>query len=139
MVDRWVVKVWFKLLHINKIRIPKQTYRMLVSSDSDGKSNWVTKLRLLSHETGFGYVWLTQDVCNFIRIFRQRLTDMNLQGWVAGLNRSSSFDYCREFNTASNAEMYLDCVKQEAIRDCLGRVRSGISNPKVHYLSLIHI
>ena len=58
---------------------------------------------------------------------------MNLQGWVAGLNRSSSFDYCREFNTASNAEMYLDCVKQEAIRDCLGRVRSGISNPKVHY------
>ena len=28
--------------------------------------------------------------------------------------------------------MYLDCVKQEAFRDCLVRVRLGISNLKVH-------
>ena len=58
---------------------------------------------------------------------------MNLQDWVAGLHRSSHFDhYCREFKTASNAEMFPDCVNQKAFRDCLVRVRMGISNLEVH-------
>ena len=66
-------------------RIPQQAYRMLVSLDYEGKSNWVTKLSLLLHATGFGWVWLTQDVGDeqhFIRIFRQILMDMNHQDWV---------------------------------------------------------
>ena len=95
-------------------RIPHQAYRMLVSLDSGGKCNLVTKLRLLLHETGFGYVWLTQgvgDEQHFIRIFRQRLTEINFQDWVAGLNARSRFEYYREFKTALNAETYLDCIK----------------------------
>ena len=93
-------KFWFRLLHMDENRIPKQAYRMLVSLSSDGKSNLVTKLRLLLHETCFGYIWLTQDVGDeqhFIHIFRQSLTAMNLQNWLAGLNFSSHFNY------------YLDC------------------------------
>ena len=108
---------------------------MLVSLYSDGKCNWVTKLRLLLHETGFCYVWLTHgvgDELHFIRIFRQRLTDINCQEWVAGLNASSRFDLYREFKTALNAETYLDCIKQKSFRDCLVRIRLGISNLKVH-------
>ena len=67
---------------MDPIRIPYQAYRMLVSLDSDGKCNLVTKLRLLLHETGFCCVWLTHgvgDKQHFIRIFRQRLTDINFQ------------------------------------------------------------
>ena len=107
---------------------------MLVSLDCDGKSNWVTKVRLLLHETGLGYVWLTQCVSSeqhCIRIFRQTLSDVNLQDWVAGLNTSNRFDHYREFTTALNAEMYLDCVKLKASRDCLVGVRLGVSNLKV--------
>ena len=80
----------------------------------------MTKLRLLLHETGFGYVWLTQgvgDELHFIRIFRQRLTDINFQEWVAGLNASNWFDLSREFKTALSAETYLDCIKQKCYRD----------------------
>ena len=116
-------------------RIPYSAYRMLVSLDSDGKCNWMTKLRLLLHETGFGYVSLTQgvgDEQHFIRIFRQRLTDIHFQEWAAGLNASSRFDLYREFKTALNAETYLDCIKQKCFRDCLVRIRLGISNLKVH-------
>ena len=58
------VKFWFRLLYMDENRIPKQACAILVSLDSDSKSNWVTKLRLPLHETGFGYVWLTQDVGN---------------------------------------------------------------------------
>ena len=115
------VKFWFRLLHMHATRILYQAYRMLVFLDSDGKCNWVTKLRLLLHETGFCYVWLTQgvgDELHFIRIFRQRLTDINFQEWVAGLNASSRFDLYREFKTALNAETYLDCIKQKCYRDC---------------------
>ena len=68
-------------------RIPYQACRMLVSLDSDGKFNWVTKFRLLLHETSFGYVWLTRgvgDEQHFIRIFR--LTDRykfpGMGGWI---------------------------------------------------------
>ena len=89
-------------------RIPDQTYRMLVSLDSE--------LRLLLHETGFDYVWLTQhvgDELHFIQIFRQGLTEINFQDWVAGLNVSSRFDHYREFKTALNAESYLDSIKQQ--------------------------
>ena len=85
--------------------------------DSDGKCSWVTTLRLLLHETGFGYVWLTQrvgDELHFIRIFRHRLTDINFQDWVAGLNASSRFDHYRQFKTALNTETYLDCKNQTA-------------------------
>ena len=102
--------------------------------DSDGKCNWVAKLRLLMNETGFGYLWLTQRVgeeLHFIRIFRHRLTDINFQDWVAGLNASSRFDHYREFKTALNEEMYLDCIKQKCFRDFLVRIRLGISNLKV--------
>ena len=44
----------------------------------------------------------------------------------------SRFDHYREFTTALNAEMYLDCVKLKASRDCLVGVRLGVSNLKVH-------
>ena len=115
------VKFWFRLLLMDATRILYQAYRILVSLDSDGKCSWVTKLRLLLHETGFGYVWLTQgvgDEQHFIRIFRQRLTEIHFQEWAAGLNASSRFDLYREFKTALNAETYLDCIKQKCYRDC---------------------
>ena len=84
---------------------------------------------------GFGYVWLTQgvgDEQHFIRIFRQRLTEINFQDWAAGLNASSRFDHYREFKTALNVETYLDCIKQKCFRDWLIRIRLRISNLKVH-------
>ena len=114
---------------------PIECWYLRTSLDSDGKCNWVTKLRLLLHETGFGCVWLTQgvgDEQHFIQIFRQRLTDINFQEWVAGLNASSRFDLYCEFKTARNAETYLDCIKQKWFTDCLIRIRLGISNLKVH-------
>ena len=48
------------------------------------------------------------------------------------MNTSGRIDHYREFKTALNAEMYLDCAKQKSFRDCLVRVTLGISNLKVH-------
>ena len=45
---------------------------------------------------------------------------------------SGRIDHYREFKTALNAEMYLDCAKQKSFRDCLVRVTLGISNLNVH-------
>ena len=69
---------------------------------------------------------------HFIRIFKQSLTDINFQEWVVWLNASGRFDLYREFKTALNAETYTDCIKQKWFRDCLVRIRLGISNLKVH-------
>ena len=48
------------------------------------------------------------------------------------MNASGRFDLYREFKTALNAETYLDCIKQKCFKDCLVRIRLGISNLKVH-------
>ena len=47
------------------------------------------------------------------------------------MNESSRFVLYREFKTALNADTYLDCIKQKCFRDCLVRIRLGISNLKV--------
>ena len=75
------------------------------------------------------------DEQHFIRISLQTETANKYQfpelGHLAGLNASSRFDHYREFKTALNAEIYLDCIKQKCFRDCLVRIRLGISNLKV--------
>ena len=52
-----------------------------------------------------------------------------LGSWFECDSRANPYS---EFKTALNAEIYLDCLKQEAFRKCLVRVRLGISNLNVH-------
>ena len=59
-----------------------------------------------------------------------RYTFPGLGGWIECEQPVRSL--CREFKTALNAEMYLDCIKQKCFRDCLVHIRLGISNLKVH-------
>ena len=113
-------------------RIPYQAYRMLVSLDSDGKCNWVTKLRLLLHETGFGYVWLAQgvgDEQHFIRVFIETETADRYQfpglGHLAGLNASSRFDHYREFKTALKCRNVSRLYKAKMLQKLFGSYKIG--------------
>ena len=78
------------------------------------------------------------DEQHFIRISLQTETANKYQfpelGHLAGLNASSRFDHYREFKTALNAEMYLDCIKQKCFRDCLVRISDWVLviSVKVH-------
>ena len=78
------------------VRLPKQAFLSLKTLDANGKYNWVTQLRLFLGRCGFGHVWMWQGVGDekvFLAALRQRLLDMNLQDWTAGLNSSDRYLY----------------------------------------------
>jgi hypothetical protein len=129
------LKFWFRLLKMDASRLPKQAYRMLFAMDSDGKHNWVSELRLLLCRTGYAFVWEAQGVGHeqaFVSQFKQRLIDMNEQDWKSALSNSDRFSQYRQFKFSLSAESYLDCIKQKSFKNCLTRIRLGISDLRTH-------
>jgi len=129
------IKYWLRLLKMDEKRLPKQAYRMLVSMDANGKTNWVTNLRGIICKAGFGHVWYNEGVGNensFCKAFRQRLVDMYMQEWQDALFSSDRFSLYRSIKVKFGAESYLDSVRQKCFRDALIRIRLGISNLRSH-------
>ena len=57
------IKYWCKLLQMSDTRYPpKDCYKMIMSHDNIGRTNWVTNIKELLYRYGYGYVWLNQDV-----------------------------------------------------------------------------
>ena len=70
------VKYWFKLLHMNENRLPKQAYHMQINMELNGKWCWASRLRDLLCKFGFGFVWLQKSVGNeraFLAILKEPL------------------------------------------------------------------
>ena len=129
------IKYWFRLLKMDSERLPNQAYRMLMNLDSNGKCNWASSIRSVLQSLGFGYVWLAQGVTRencFLRMFKQRLTDVFRQDWMAGINSSDRFTQYRKFKSVLEPEKYLDSIRQKCFRDALIRFRLGISDINVH-------
>ncbi len=64
-------------------------YCVLKSDCENGKQNWVTSVKNLLYQCGFGDLWLAQSVDSvgnvktFSILFKQRLFDMYGQNWRA--------------------------------------------------------
>jgi len=43
-------------------RYPKTCYKMLMLDDDIGRKKWVTYIKDLLFQNGYGYVWISQDV-----------------------------------------------------------------------------
>ena len=129
------IKYLFRLLKMDSERLPNQAYRMLMNLDSNGKYNWASSIRSVLQSPGFGYVWLAQGVARencFLRMFKQRLTDVFRQDWMASINSSDHFtQYCK-FKSVLEPEKYLDSIRLKCFRDALIRFRLGISDINVH-------
>ena len=85
------IKYLFKLTRMNHNRLPQKCYKMLRNLDEIGRVTWATKVRALLFQCGFGYVWLSEDVGDlniFMKIFKQRLVDCNMQDWSAMISDS---------------------------------------------------
>jgi hypothetical protein len=129
------IKFWFRVMKMDQSRLPKQALQMLTTLDSNGKINWVSKLKSLLFQSGFGHVWTNQSVGDekgFVLVLKQRLVDMYLQDWNSCLNLSQRYDEYRLFKQGLYLETYLDCLNIKCFRDTLVRVRLGISNLRVH-------
>ena len=91
-----VIKYWLKIIReVNgNENYVQKVYRELVVLNEiyPTRVTWVSQVKSLLGQTGFGYVWLNQVVDDenyFLRTFKQRLYDMYLQDWSAQVQSTS--------------------------------------------------
>ena len=82
---------------MNDTRFVKKCYNMMLLEDRNGKSNWVSSLRLCLQSLGFGYVWEDPSAINtthFVYMFVNRLRDIPvfLQKWNESIHTNAKIE-----------------------------------------------
>jgi hypothetical protein len=122
------VRYWLRLLKMEKSRLTHNAYHMLLALDNLGKDCWVSNIRNILCESGFGFVWLQQGVGNdkmFLRLFKERLIDMFIQEWSGTIRDSDRYYSYRSFKTLFEKEKYLLCEDDYCFRVALSQTRFG--------------
>lgn len=120
------IKYWLRLICLSDNRYVKKAYNMMFTLDQRGSSNWVTSVKTLLNNYGFGHIWLNQNVDNkaaFLSEFKQRLIDEYLQEWSASVRDSSKLSTYMSFKMEHKHEYYLGCVTIRKFRAALCRLR----------------
>lgn len=80
------------LLNMPTTRFPRKCYSLLLLDASYGKAYWVSKMKMLLYDMGFGYIWERQFLCSinsFISEFMARAQNIYLQEWHTSLSAGS--------------------------------------------------
>ena len=80
-------------------------------------------------------MWSAQGVTKqkcFLREFKQILTDVFGQDWMASINSSERFIQYRRFKLVLEPEKYLDMIRQKCFKDAFMELRLDISDAIVH-------
>ena len=124
-----IIKYWLKLLESNDRNLTKQMYNLQYEyiQNHENKVNWVSLVRNLLYEHGFGYVWQAQsvgDTGGFLRVFKMRSHDMYRQQWHVHLTNShKSFSY-RLFHESWASCDYLKLIMNAKHRLALTQLRT---------------
>ena len=123
------LRYWFKLLQLDCHRLPKKAYLMLLDLDKGGKQCWVSRIREILCETGFGIVWLQQgvgEIKGFLSVFKQRLIDMFFQEWSGTIRDSNRYELYRQFKTVFVREKYVTDVDTYCFRVAISQLRCNV-------------
>ena len=119
----------------------KQAYEMLLQKEAAGKQNWVSDVKRVLMENGFGFVWLNQGVGNehmFLSEFKERLILSFRQNWHAELEQNQRFSWHFAFKDVFQVEKYLMIVTNKWHRDSLANFRMrtlGLNSNKRWFLT----
>lgn len=129
------IQYWFRVLKQDDTRYSKMAYLCLLSMHERGKTNWVTHVKSLLCECGFGLVWICGGVANekqFLRYFKDRLKGNFGQMWLTHLQDSPRFEIFQSFKDSIGREQYLDTICVTIYRTALARFRLGVSPFNAH-------
>ena len=111
---------------------------MLLSLTESNQSseNWVTDIRTLLFENGFGIAWLNKQVGNekrFLLSLKTRLVDCFKQNWNAKMSGSDNFKCFYSFKSQIAPELFLnDQTFGRIHRNALIKFRLGVSKINGH-------
>ena len=125
-----VVAYWLKIIALRESNPNSFVYKVYLelynlSLIDPREVTWVSLVRDILNQNGFGNVWLMQGVTNkesFLREIRLRIKDIYLQGWWAEVEQSSNGRLFRYIKGSFKFEKYLDSL-QRSKRIALSRIR----------------
>ncbi|XP_052807677.1 uncharacterized protein LOC128236681 isoform X2 [Mya arenaria] len=121
-----IIQYWLKVVRSDNI-ITRTVYRYALSDCVIGKNNWVSNVRKLLSEFGFGYVFDNASVPNekyFLCELKTRIIDCFRQKWYRSLDSPVLFLY-KDFKTTFGYEHYLD-ILPKSLRLFFCRLRLSV-------------
>ena len=129
------IKFWLKLTRLPMTRICRQAYEMLLLQHETGKQNWVTNVKAVLVENGFGIVWLCQSAgyeTHFIAEFKYWLICWCKQNWHSAMESDDKYRWFYSFKCVFEAEKYLMCITNKWLRGMYARFRLRACRLKSH-------
>ena len=109
---------------------------MMEKNCSEGKDNWVTKIKNILCEHGFGIVWLFKGATSeghVLSEIKSRLIDVFLQTWNTKMLNNEHHKFYFSYKSYFTPEHYLkSSVYEINRRTCLARFRCGVSLINAH-------
>ena len=124
-----MIKFWLKIIRSvdNNNNYVQKVYKELIKVNRlmPMYVTWVSQIKSLLENCGFGYIWQQQAVANerkFLKVFKQRLMDMSMQEWSAQVNLTSDGRLFKHIKLSFQFESYLD-ITNKARRVATTRIR----------------
>ena len=120
------IKYWLKILMMQDIRLPKQSYFMVNKLDEQGRKTWVHLLKNCYIGMVLGMCVLQQGVGDtefFLQIFTQRVKDNALQEWSGRCSEILKLDWYCQFKIDFEISSYLENIRDKKLRSYVARLR----------------
>ena len=119
-----IIRYWCNLLRTNNI-ILSTVYNDMLRDCELGLDNWVSKVKSMLFEYGFGNIWQNPQNINvnaFCNQFKQRLIDCFTQKWNNDIDTNQVLTTYKHFKTVFTYEKYLN-ILPERLRVPLSKLR----------------
>jgi hypothetical protein len=124
------IKYWIKLVNMPEDSLLKGCYNLQYRQCIDGKTNWLSKIKEMLFQYGYGWIWEAQSIpetFNLVNEFRQRIKDCELQCWATDVKSLPKLrTYCL-FKETREEEFYLssEISIPHRLKSQLARFRTG--------------
>ena len=122
-IRKTLKKYWLKIMNSGHHSLPGIVYYNMFNSS---EQNWATTIKQILFETGYGFVWLNQNISNeklFLNQFEERCKDMHMQQCVHDIENSGRCRIYKEIKQSYKLELYLKCNIRSSLRIYLARFR----------------
>jgi len=120
------VKYWLKLNSLGNDRLPKSALNVQVKLEERNKTCWLTGIKNLLFENGFGIVYIqgqVGDVKMFIMELKERLCKHYNSIWLNEVEQNKRLDSYATFKYLLEPEKYLICIRNMQYRKILSKFR----------------
>ena len=118
-------------------RLPFKAYKMSLFMHEHNRRSTISSICFFLHKYGFQHVWENQSVGDkklFIKELKHRLILSYHQEWTQSIQSNERYAFYGTFKSSISHSVYLDNVLHIKARNCLIRIRLGVSQLNTHKL-----